>query len=136
MDEKNNGVTLTEQQKADDYFTLPGVNRPINPTDPLNLREVHFVEKALWKLEETKKRQRSNDDEDGKSCHNKLMRGQSNESLSRVPRGIYTSYADAVRGNTYWNGNNYQQYQTAHLPNRLSMTEKPYWYDMPCTNYY
>ena len=40
-------ITLTELQKELGFYTLPGVNRPINPRDPLGLWDVYHTEREL-----------------------------------------------------------------------------------------
>ena len=44
-------VALTELHKERGYYTLPGVDRPINPRDPLGLWNVYFEERRLSRLQ-------------------------------------------------------------------------------------
>ena len=73
-----------QHHRSNGYYTLPGVNRPINPRDPLGLWDVYAEDRRSQteeKEEEKKKIQQRQDE-------------QTNEKTK-------PSYADTVKKNTY-----------------------------------
>ena len=40
-------IKLTNKHKKHGYYILPGVNRPINPRDPLGLWNIYYAERQI-----------------------------------------------------------------------------------------